>query len=91
VAATTLRGRAALHRRQPSRAISIQQRVAREELEAQTRRVLIQREAEIVPAMWREAERKLVVVESGSAEAEGAPDLAREHHRGEVPPLPEGM
>jgi hypothetical protein len=62
-----------------------------------------QREAEIVLAMWREAERTLAAAPSDSPEVEGLEaevarlkdeyqrliTLAREHHRPEPPPLPE--
>ena len=61
------------------------------------------REAEIVLAMWREAERGLARAEPGSAEEnrlradvallrdeyQRLVELAREHHREEPPPFPE--
>jgi hypothetical protein len=61
------------------------------------------REAEIVLAIWREAERKLVDATPGSSEADALEseilmlrteyqrltELAREHHRPEPPPFPE--
>jgi hypothetical protein len=68
------------------------------------RSVPYQREAEIVLAAWREAERKLAQAPAGSDEEEElVADLARyrdeyhrliraarEHHRPEPPPFPGG-
>jgi len=62
-----------------------------------------QREAEVVLAVWREAERRLATVEPGSVEEEDIVAdlarmrneyqrliaLAREAHRPEPPPFPE--
>jgi hypothetical protein len=62
-----------------------------------------QREAEVVLAVWREAERRLATVERGSVEEEDVIAdlsrmrdeyqrliaLAREAHRPEPPPFPE--
>lgn len=62
------------------------------------------REAEIVLAMWREVERELTAATPGSIDAETLQaeaarlraeylrliEAAREHHRPEPPPLPDG-
>jgi hypothetical protein len=60
------------------------------------------REAEIVLALWREAERNLVAARADEADAiraeilllkteyERLTELARVHHRAAPPPMPEG-